>query len=203
MTNKTHDIESQYSYVFSEGSTAILNTHDSLEKKKNIEYYSWKQVKANDMIISDDDLNLHDQFFSFTAPYVKGNQINTKLYFRLITTYKDGHTTQPDVNVIVNPVFRAMIFQGGVALGAYEAGVFRALVEKLIKEDKNKRSRGLQYERRPLFDIVAGTTIGGMNGTIVISNVTREDKLWEDNESWRDSAKKVIEFWRDHICSPS
>lgn len=155
------------------------------------------------MIISDDDLNLHDQFFSFTVPYVKGNQINTKLYFQLIITYKDGHTTQHDVNVIVKRVFRAMIFQGGVALGAYEAGVFRALVEKLIKEDKNKTSRGLQYEKRPLFDIVAGTSIGGMNGAIVISNVTREDKLWEDNESWRDSAKKVIEFWRDHICSPS
>ena len=39
MTNKTNDIESQYSYVFSEGSTTILNAHDSLENKKNIESY--------------------------------------------------------------------------------------------------------------------------------------------------------------------
>ena len=35
-----------------------------------------------------------------------------------------------DAKVIVERVHRAMIFQGGVALGAYEAGVFQAVVEK-------------------------------------------------------------------------
>lgn len=48
-------------------------------------------------------------------------------------------------NVIVKRVQRAIIFQAGVALGAYEAGAYQAMVEKLISED---RKRGL--ERRPL-----------------------------------------------------
>jgi hypothetical protein len=76
--------ESQkYSYVFSEGSLAILNAHDFLQNKENIESYSWKQVKTNGTVISNDDRITNHQFFSFTAPYVKGNQVNTKLYFQL------------------------------------------------------------------------------------------------------------------------
>jgi len=43
-----------------------------------------------------------------------------------------------------------------VALGAYEAGVFRALVNKLSEEHLK---RGLE-NKRPLFDIVAGASIG-------------------------------------------
>ena len=64
-----------------------------------------------------------------------------------------------------------MIFQGGVALGAYEAGVFQALVEKLIKKDEDKKRKGLENEKRPVFDIVAGTSIGAMNAAIVVSSV--------------------------------
>jgi len=49
---------------------------------------------------------------------------------------------------------RAIIFQGGGGLGAYEAGVIKAIYDKLSSEnDKNK----------PLFDIVAGTSIGAIN----------------------------------------
>ena len=50
---------------------------------------------------------------------------------------------------------RALVFQGGGSLGAYEAGVFRALYEKMTEKDK------------PLFDIVAGTSIGAINAAYV------------------------------------
>ena len=53
---------------------------------------------------------------------------------------------------------RALVLQGGAALGAYESGVLTVLCERLTDEDKgNNRKDG------PLFDIVAGTSIGAMN----------------------------------------
>ena len=68
----------------------------------------------------------------------------------------------------------AIIFQGGVALGAYEAGVYQAIVEKIIKNDKDGGRNILAHEKKPLFDIVAGTSIGAMNAAIVVSSVTRK-----------------------------
>ena len=47
---------------------------------------------------------------------------------------------------------RALVLQGGDALGAYEAGVLKALYEKISEKDKK--------EGRVPFDIVAGTSIG-------------------------------------------
>ena len=55
-----------------------------------------------------------------------------------------------------------MIFQGGVAIGAYEAGVFQALVKKIGEE---QRKLGLE-NKRPLFDIVAGTSISAWNAAV-------------------------------------
>jgi predicted acylesterase/phospholipase RssA len=43
--------------------------------------------------------------------------------------------------------------------------------------------RKMPKKLRPLFDIVAGTSIGAMIAAIVVSRVTKEDKSWEDNES--------------------
>lgn len=59
---------------------------------------------------------------------------------------------------------RALIFQGGGALGAYEVGAFKALAEELPKLDKQKGE-----VNRPLFDIIAGTSIGAINAAILVS----------------------------------
>ena len=65
-----------------------------------------------------------------------------------------------------------MIFHGGVALGAYEAGVYKAIVEKLTKEDEDRERKGL-VGKRPLFDIVAGTVYRCNECCqIVVSSVT-------------------------------
>ena len=56
---------------------------------------------------------------------------------------------------------RVLVLQGGGSLGAYEAGAFQALSEKLTEEDTKRGFKG-----RPLADIVAGTSIGAINSTI-------------------------------------
>jgi NTE family protein len=71
---------------------------------------------------------------------------------------------------------RALILQGGGALGAYEAGAFRALYEKLYTPDE------------PLFDIVAGTSIGAINAAILVSHVIQ-------NRSWKGADEKLLAFW--------
>jgi hypothetical protein len=85
------------------------------------------------------------RIFSFKAPYLRHNdKVNTILHFKL--TFKDKNDSSDekithDAKVIVKRVHRAMIFQGGVALGAYEAGVFQAIVEEFVKnEDKKEKA---------------------------------------------------------------
>jgi NTE family protein len=52
---------------------------------------------------------------------------------------------------------RALIFQGGGSLGAYETGVFNVLYH-WIKKDLS--------ENQNVFDIIAGTSIGAINASI-------------------------------------
>jgi predicted acylesterase/phospholipase RssA len=85
---------------------------------------------------------------------------------------------------------RALVFQGGGSLGAYEAGVFKALYEKITRKDEINGEKD-----RPLFDIVAGTSIGAINAAILVSHVT-------ENRSWKDSPEKLYTFW-DYVSTES
>jgi NTE family protein len=60
---------------------------------------------------------------------------------------------------------RALVLQGGGALGAYEVGVLKVLCRKLIESSENER------KDKPLFDIVAGSSIGAMNAAVLVSNI--------------------------------
>lgn len=73
---------------------------------------------------------------------------------------------------------RALVLQGGGALGAYQAGAVQALYERLSAKE-NKQGG--------LFDIVAGTSSGAMNGAILVSHVS--------NGSWQKSIDKLNAFW--------
>jgi NTE family protein len=76
---------------------------------------------------------------------------------------------------------RALILQGGGALGAYESGVLTVLCKELAHE----------YREGPLFDIVVGTSMGAMNAAVLVSNVVNRKKTWEE------AAKELENFWID------
>ena len=81
---------------------------------------------------------------------------------------------------------RALVFQGGGALGAYEAGMYKALYDKL--------NHIALKEKRLLFDIVSGTSAGAINASIIVSHfLQNKDK----SNPWEGSAEKLEEFWND------
>src|ERR671919_1496296 len=79
---------------------------------------------------------------------------------------------------------RAIVFQGGGALGAYEAGTYQQIYEKTKKESHNGS----------LFDIVAGTSIGAINSSVLVGHYLK-------NNSWDGSGEKLLEFWEGLMCS--
>jgi NTE family protein len=99
-----------------------------------------------------------------------------------------NHTDDHNVYKKKKKKMRALILQGGGALGAFQAGAFKALYEKLRREDKQNGN-----EERPLFDIVAGTSIGAINASLLVSYVI-------ENKSWKGSEEKLVQFWEYLSC---
>jgi NTE family protein len=99
---------------------------------------------------------------------------------------KDHSTSSNDKYVPCRQ--RALVLQGGGALGAYEAGVIEILCRRLADEDKEcGREGGL------LFDIVAGTSIGAMNAAIFVSQFL-------ETHDWKKAAKMLQKFWKDQLA---
>jgi NTE family protein len=78
---------------------------------------------------------------------------------------------------------RALILGGGGALGAYQVGVLKTLRKRLSREDREKGNNN-----RPLFDIVAGTSIGAMNGAVLVSEYLK-------TRNWEDAIDQLEQFW--------
>jgi len=87
-------------------------------------------------------------------------------------------------------VQRALVLQGGGALGAYQVGVFKSLYEKIkeIQDVSNKKDV-------PLFDIIAGTSIGAINGAILVS-------YFVENKTWDGASEKLETFWK-YLSAPT
>jgi NTE family protein len=81
-------------------------------------------------------------------------------------------------------VMRALVFQGGGALGAYEVGTYQQIYKKVRKESQDGR----------LFDIVAGTSIGAINSSVLMGHYLK-------NNSWEGSDDTLLEFWDGLMCS--
>src|SRR5919108_541572 len=103
---------------------------------------------------------------------------------------------EKDTIKFATPKQRALIFQGGGALGAYEAGVYRVLYDWIFKNIiSNKRNENL-------FDVIAGTSIGAINGAIILSHIL-EKKNQDTGKSsslveyWRGSADRLEQFWHE------
>jgi NTE family protein len=117
---------------------------------------------------------------------------------RNIRKRKRKESMSSNNNTIPKP--RVLVLQGGVALGAYEAGAFRVLYQKLTREDEKNGEKN-----RPLFDIVAGTSIGAINAAILVSHVVEKRKANSnigEKESWEGSAEKLVDFWK-YISVPT
>jgi NTE family protein len=89
---------------------------------------------------------------------------------------------------------RALIFQGGGALGAYEAGAYKVLYDWI--------SRHIEKNDENLFDVIAGTSIGAINGAIILSHFLEKknadiNKSLNANEYWKGSANKLEKFWKE------
>ena len=87
-------------------------------------------------------------------------------------------------------IHRALVFQGGGSLGAYEAGAYKA-----IKEDLSEPLRAKGKENEPVFHIVSGTSIGSINAAILVSYV-------KENKTWEGSGERLLEFW-EYISTQS
>ncbi len=84
----------------------------------------------------------------------------------------------------VPQVQRALVLQGGGALGAYQAGVFKSIYEKIKGSPVDSNEKDV-----PLFDIIAGTSIGAINGAILVSYVVA-------NKTWDGASEKLEAFWK-------
>jgi NTE family protein len=78
---------------------------------------------------------------------------------------------------------RTLVFQGGGALGAYEAGTYQHIYRKVSQENPDGR----------LFDIIAGTSIGAINSSVLVGHYLKYN-------SWVGSAEKLLEFWKGLMC---
>ena len=131
---------------------------------------------------------------SFIAPYVdlgRGSEnIHVMLKFQLVIRDSNGVLSEPhSEQVVVKIAQRALILQGGGALGAYELGVFKALCEDLARKNENNRM---------LFDIVAGTSIGAVNAAIIVGtvlNYKRDHPGASQTDMWQYSVLELEKFW--------
>ena len=98
-----------------------------------------------------------------------------------------------------NRKLRALVMQGGGSLGAYEAGVYQVLYDRLSEslEEANRTNENV-------FDIIAGTSIGAINAAIIINQVLKnrkENPSWNQLKCWEGSVEKLRDFWTDQIAS--
>src|SRR5215217_4016613 len=152
--------------------------------------FLWEQVEGPKVTLESSDSATP----SFIAPYVdltrSSKKIHVILKFQLVIRDSNGVLSEPhSEQVVVKIAQRALVLQGGGALGAYELGVFKALCEDLARKNENNRM---------LFDIVAGTSIGAVNAAIIVGtvlNYKRDHPEASQTEMWQYSVLELGKFW--------
>jgi len=85
-------------------------------------------------------------------------------------------------------IHRALIFQGGGSLGAYEAGAYKAISEELSVFLKNLQEKEKKEGEPTIFHIVSGTSIGAINAAILVRYV-------KENKTFEGSGQRLVDFW--------
>lgn len=101
-------------------------------------------------------------------------------------------------NITIPESQRAVVFQGGGSLGAYEAGVFHVLYH-WIKKDIHKDDENI-------FDIIAGTSIGAINSSIILSHILErkeEEELKDKGKEKRILKVRMIYYFIRNIHNSS
>ena len=142
---------------------------------------SWQQQSANAWT------ELYKEFASNSQ---KMSEFWSKTLWNTRTSKDSLQSGEIKDNTKKDNTMRALVLQGGGAIGAFQAGAFKALYEKITKQDKENGNEG-----RPLFDIIAGTSIGAINAAVLVSHVL-------ENKTWRGSSEKLIEFW-EYLSHPT
>jgi NTE family protein len=201
--------------VVYEGTTVMLDgTASRSDQDSNLDLsYSWIQTESTNTVRLNDPNTANP---TFQAPYIEFNLKDqnipknpyTNLTFELTIKDQSGKSSPPAiVNITVKMVQRALVFQGGGALGAYEAGVFEELCNELIKKDRPLRHR----QNRPVFDIIAGSSIGAVNAALIVYNVMRSNSSRRNDTSpleedtltlWERAIQQLNRFW-DGISFPT
>jgi predicted acylesterase/phospholipase RssA len=78
------------------------------------------------------------------------------------------------------------VLQGGGALGAYEAGTYQAIYKQATEQRRHDK----------LFDIIAGTSIGAINSSVLVGHFLK------NGNSWEGSDKTLLDFWQG-LSSPT
>jgi NTE family protein len=171
-------------------------------------------------------LDFDKEISNDTNSNIKRNKIKPfiKLTFELIVKdLSETLSSKPSIaSIIVKMVQRALVFQGGGSLGAYEAGVFKALCDVLVKKDNKIKAK----KNRPLFDVIAGSSIGAVNAAIIVGSIKKRLKNNNDDNKnkehsfsqntsittttatatvkqqqseliWKDAAKDLDRFWNE------
>jgi NTE family protein len=146
----------------------------------------------------EDDQNVKDKNIR-----IEKNKTFCELTFELIATDKSTNlkSDPSSVTIIVKMVQRALILQGGGALGAYELGAYKALCEKLIAKDSSNGEN--VRKNRPLFDIISGTSIGALNAALITRSVVDGIRNSENADNlniqkiWDKSVQELEKFWLD------
>ena len=156
--------------------------------------FLWEQMEGPPVTLDDSNSAIP----SFTAPYLDQssapNKIHVILKFQLIIRQKkNGLTSEPYLEqVVVKIAQRALVLQGGGALGAYEAGVFRSLYEDLARKKEGNN--------RMMFDIVAGTSIGAVNAAIIVGTILKykgHHPQASQPDIWQYSVQQLEKFWSE------
>ncbi|MFZ0511115.1 MAG: patatin-like phospholipase family protein, partial [Candidatus Nitrosopolaris sp.] len=81
-----------------------------------------------------------------------------------------------------------LVLQGGGALGAYEVGAVKGIIDQAVQIDSNTDS--------DFFNVVAGSSAGAINGAILVQEFVK-------HRSWTKAVKELENFWIKYIATES